>query len=111
MGKRRHELILLDDKANNHRKSLDEVSPQMLDQMITIVTATLIMSYSLYTFLAENNLMMVTIPIAIYGTFRYLFLIHSKNMGGEPEMLFKDKGMITSMALWGLTVILILTVG
>jgi len=111
LGKRRHELILLDDKANSHRKSLDDVSPQMLDQMITIVTAALIMSYSLYTFLAESNLMMVTIPIAIFGTFRYLFLVHSRNMGGEPEMLFKDKGMVTSMALWGLTVILILTIG
>ncbi|WP_340817850.1 decaprenyl-phosphate phosphoribosyltransferase [Methanolobus sp. WCC4] len=111
LGKRRHELILLDDKANKHRKSLDGVSPQMLDQMITIVTAALIMSYSLYTFLAENILMMVTIPITIYGTFRYLFLIHSKNIGGEPEMLFKDKSMITSMVVWGITVILIFIIG
>lgn len=111
LGKRRHELILLDDKASKHRKSLDEVSPQMLDQMITIVTATLIMSYSLYTFLAENTLMMITIPIAIYGNFRYLFLVHSENIGGEPEMLFKDKGMIASIALWGITVTLIFTIG
>lgn len=100
LGKRRHELILLENSASNHRKTLDDFSSEMLEKMMTIVTSSLVMSYSLYTFLTNNIWMMVTIPIIIYGIFRYVFLVHSKNMGGEPEMLFKDKGMLTCIVLW-----------
>ena len=100
LGKRRHELILLENSASSHRKALDNFSSEMLEKMMTIVTSSLIMSYSLYTFLTNNIWMMVTIPIIIYGIFRYIFLVHSENIGGEPEMLFKDKGMLTCIALW-----------
>lgn len=110
LGKRRHELFLLGDKVKEHRESLESFSTEMLDQMIIITTSTLIMSYSLYTFFSGKLSMMVTIPFAFYGLFRYLFLIHSKNFGGEPEMLFKDKGMIASMILWALLVFLVLYV-
>lgn len=105
LGKRRHELFLLGEDAGKHRQSLDGYSTEMLDQMILITTSTLIMSYSLYTFFSGNILMMLTIPFAFYGIFRYLFLIHSENIGGEPEMLFKDRGMLTSIILWILIVV------
>lgn len=108
LGKRRHEVMLLGDEAKNHRRILEDCSTEMLDQMINITTGALIMSYSLYTFLADNSYMMVTIPFVIYGLFRYLFLVYAKNIGGEPEMLFKDKGMLISMALWVALVMLIL---
>jgi 4-hydroxybenzoate polyprenyltransferase len=108
LGKRRHELVILGKDAHNHRKILGGYTTVMLDQMITITTAMLIMSYSLYTFLADNQYMMVTIPFAIYGIFRYLFLIHKKDVGGEPDMLFRDWGMVLSMGFWALLVILIL---
>jgi 4-hydroxybenzoate polyprenyltransferase len=106
--KRRHELTLLGEEARNHRKILGEYSAKMLDQMINITTGALIMSYSLYTFLADNIWMMMTIPLVIYGLFRYLFLVYVKNIGGEPEMLFKDKGMLINMFLWVVLVIIIL---
>ncbi len=100
LGKRRHELVLLKDNASNHRKILEGYSKDMLDQMINITTSALIMSYSLYTFFSGKIYMMITIPFAFYGLFRYIFLIHAKNMGGEPEMLFKDRGMLITMILW-----------
>jgi len=108
LGKRRHEIILLGDDAKNHRKILKEYSTEVLDQMLTIATGFSIISYSMYTFLAGHYYMMITIPIMVYGTFRYLFLIHNRNIGGEPEMLFKDKGIIVSIVLWGFIVIGIL---
>jgi len=108
LGKRRHELILLENEANNHRKVLDDFSPEMLDKMIDIVTSTLIMSYSLYTFLTNNTWLMATIPIVIYGIFRYIFLTGSKNIGGEPEILFKDKGIVTCITLWIFMVMVLL---
>ena len=108
LGKRRHELILLAENAKEHRRILEGYSVEMLDQMISITTGALIISYSLYTFLTDNICMMFTIPLVIYGLFRYLFLVHSKNIGEEPEMLFKDKGMMICMVLWVILVVAIL---
>lgn len=100
LGKRRHEIFLLGDSATSHRKILEEYSVVMLEQMIAIITAALIVSYSLYTFFSDGFYMMMTIPFAVYGLFRYLFLIHSSNFGGEPELLFKDKGLVCCMVVW-----------
>jgi len=111
IAKRRHELVLLGDEGKNHRKILKDYSTIILDQMMSIATAALIISYSMYTFLSDNYYMMITIPFAIYGIFRYLLLVHSNNFGGEAEMLFKDKGMQICMVLWGLIVIGVLYMG
>lgn len=108
LGKRRQELALLGEDAGKHRQSLEGYSTNMMDQMIVITTSILIMSYSLYTFFSGNMLLMITIPFAFYGIFRYLLLIHSENMGGEPEMLFKDKGMLSSIILWVIIVVVVL---
>jgi len=108
LGKRRHELVLLKENASNHRKILGEYSTDMLDQMINITTSALIMSYSLYTFFSGNIYIMITIPFAFYGLFRYIFLVHARNMGGEPEMIFKDKGMVISIVLWVIVVVCVL---
>lgn len=105
IAKRRHEVILLGDEGKNHRKILSDYSTIVLDQMMSIATAALIISYSMYTFLSNNYYMMLTIPFAIYGIFRYLVLVHSSNFGGEAEMLFKDKGMQICIVLWGVTAI------
>ncbi|MFQ5340710.1 MAG: decaprenyl-phosphate phosphoribosyltransferase, partial [Anaerolineae bacterium] len=112
-SRRRHELVLLEGEAANHRASLNEYSPYLLDHMITIVASTTVIAYSLYTFLAPNvpanHAMMLTIPFVLYGVFRYLYLIHIQNEGGSPEEMFlTDKPMIINIVLWGLTVVAIL---
>jgi len=113
LGKRRAELALLANDAYSHRKVLDGYTIPLLDQFITIVSATTIGAYSLYTFsainLPENHAMMLTIPFAIYGIFRYLLLVQTKQGGGAPEEeLFKDRPLQLAIVLWGLTVVLIL---
>lgn len=111
IAKRRHEVVLLGDEGKNHRKILSDYSTMVLDQMMGIATATLIISYSMYTFLSNNYYMMLTIPFAIYGIFRYLLLVHLSDFGGEAEMLFKDRGMQICIALWGVTAIGVLYIG
>ncbi|HEY3080753.1 MAG TPA: decaprenyl-phosphate phosphoribosyltransferase [Chloroflexota bacterium] len=110
LAKRRHELLLLGDEAASHRQILSEYTPQMLEQLITIVTAGLVMAYSLYTFSAENlprdHSMMLTIPVVLFGIFRYLYLVHRREGGGSPEeTLLTDLPMLmTGLALAGVSV-------
>ncbi len=111
-GKRRAELSLLAEGATSHRRVLDGYTIPLLDQFLTIVSSTTIISYSLYTFTAPNlpanHVMMLTIPFALYGIFRYLYLVQIKKGGGVPEeMLLSDRPLQISIFLWGLTVFLI----
>ncbi|TMD61434.1 MAG: decaprenyl-phosphate phosphoribosyltransferase [Chloroflexi bacterium] len=111
LNKRRHELVLLEDRASNHRQILKEYSLPMLDQMITIVTAATIMSYSLYTFQGPtgNHRLMITIPLVLYGMFRYLYLVHMRMEGGSPdEVLLRDRHMLGTVVLCVAIVIFVL---
>jgi len=112
LGKRRHELTLLGDNANNHRAILKEYNLDLIDRLLGIVTTSAIVSYSLYTFLAEglpgNHLMMLTIPFVLYGVFRYLYLIHVRELGGAPEdILLRDRAF--QISLVGFAVVVFLT--
>ena len=103
---------LLAGGAYSHRKVLDGYTIPLLDQLITIVSSTTIIAYSLYTFsapnLPANHSMMLTIPFALYGIFRYLYLIQVKNHGGAPEeMLFGDRPLQMAIGLWGLSILAI----
>ncbi len=111
-GKRRAELTLLSGNANLHRRVLEGYTLPLLDQLITIVSGTTIVAYSLYTFsapnLPANHSMMLTIPFVLYGIFRYLYLIQVKKEGGAPEeLLLKDRPLQATVLLYGLAVLLV----
>lgn len=111
-GKRRAELALLAGDANSHRRVLEGYTIPLLDQLITIVSATTIIAYSLYTFSAPNlpgnHAMMLTISFVIYGIFRYLYLIQLKHSGGAPEdVLLSDRPLQLTVILWGIAVLFI----
>lgn len=115
-SKRRHELALLAENANNHRAILDQYSLQFLDEMINVVASSTVIAYSLYTFFAPNvpanHTMMLTIPFVLYGIFRYLYLIHIKQEGGSPEeLLLKDKPFFLNVVLFGMAVIVVMYFG
>lgn len=109
LGKRRHELVLLGGEAANHRAILDDYNLDLIDRLQGVVTTSAVVSYSLYTFLAEglpdNHAMMLTIPFVLYGIFRYLYLIHIRNEGGAPEeILLRDRPFQVNLLFYGLTV-------
>jgi 4-hydroxybenzoate polyprenyltransferase len=113
LGKRRAELlVLVPENTTSHRKVLAGYSLDLIDQLITIVSAATIMGYSLYTFsapnLPENHSMMLTIPFVLYGIFRYLSLIQIGKKGGEPEdLLIGDRPLQITVLLWGIAVLLV----
>ena len=115
MGKRRHELVLLDRSAMSHRPILKEYNTYLLDQMIAVVTASTLLAYCLYTISEETvakfgtTKLIYTIPFVLYGIFRYLYLIHQKAEGGSPEaLIIKDKPLLIDTFLWILAAIIIL---
>jgi 4-hydroxybenzoate polyprenyltransferase len=107
LGKRRHEVVLLEISAREHRASLIQYSTYFLDQMIGVVTATTVMAYALYTLspdtverFSTHNLVF-TLPFVLYGVFRYLFLVHQKQEGGNPTKMFlTDAALLVNTALW-----------
>jgi 4-hydroxybenzoate polyprenyltransferase len=112
VGKRRAELNLLADAANSHRPVLGGYTLPLLDQLMTIVSSMTIITYSLYTFSAENlpgnHVMMLTIPFVIYGIFRYLYLVQVEHSGGAPEeVLFSDRPMQITLFLCAVAVFVI----
>ena len=115
LSKRRHELVLLADQATGHRRILEEYSPYLLDQMISVVTASTLVAYAIYTVSPETiskfhtNLLGLTLPFPLYGIFRYLYLVHQKEGGGSPsDMLLNDKPLLACVALWAVAVALII---
>ncbi len=114
-SKRRHELILLENHAISHRSVLQDYSPIFLDQMISIVTATTVMSFALYTISEETvrkfgtTHLIYTVPFVLYGIFRYLYLVHKKEEGGNPAKLaLTDLPLLVNIILWFICVTLII---
>lgn len=110
LTKRRHEYVVMEGNGTEHRRVLADYSVAYLDQLVSIVTASTIMAYSLYTFTASRTEnLMLSIPFVIYGIFRYLFLVYKKEMGGSPEdVLLKDKPLIATIVLWVAVCVIIL---
>jgi len=115
LSKRRHEILLLDEEAANHRPILKEYSPYLLDQMISVVTASTVIAYCLYTISGETiekfgtNKLILTVPFVLYGIFRYLFLIHQRAEGGTPEtLILKDRPLLLDIFLWIVSAALII---
>ncbi len=107
LGKRRHEVQLLAEGSSQHRRVLGEYSPYFLDQMIAVVTASALMSYTLYTLSPEvirkfgDNDLVFTVPFVLYGIFRYLYLVHRQSKGGSPaHVLLTDRPLMLDILLW-----------
>ncbi|MCL5056602.1 MAG: decaprenyl-phosphate phosphoribosyltransferase [Actinobacteria bacterium] len=102
LGKRRSEKIILGGNASSHRVSLDSYTLPLLDQMISVVTTSTIVSYFLYTFKYGQSLSsFLSVPFVLLGLFRYLYLVYADNSGGSPEeTVIKDRPLQISLLLW-----------
>lgn len=115
IGKRRQELLLLAERAGTIRVTFEHYNLPLLDDMLRMVMVSVLMTYTLYTIetdspsLAGTNLGLLTVPFVLYAIFRYLYLMHVKGEGAAPEeVLFKDRPLLVSIMLWGLTFVAII---
>lgn len=106
-SKRRHELLLLSN-ASEQRQVLSEYSPEFLDQMINVVTASAVVSYALYAVAPETvakfqtDRLLLTLPMVLFGVFRYLYLMHRRpdEMLNPTEAILRDLPFLANIALW-----------
>jgi 4-hydroxybenzoate polyprenyltransferase len=112
LAKRRHELVSLSTSATGHRKILAEYSPYLLDQMISVVTASCLTAYAFYTMAPDTvqkyrtEKLAWTIPFVLYGIFRYLYLVHQKEKGGSPtDILVTDRPLLLNVFLWAMALL------
>ncbi|AKM83066.1 MAG: phosphoribose diphosphate:decaprenyl-phosphate phosphoribosyltransferase [Candidatus Woesebacteria bacterium GW2011_GWF1_31_35] len=119
-GKRRAEINLLEAVDGGTRKSLSKYSKELLNSYVTMFGNATWMSWSLYTFfespkaslnfwlvLAElsrattiSKLMMLTIPVVIFGIMRYEALIFEGKSEAPEKLLLTDKGLLIGVTLW-----------
>lgn len=111
-SKRRHELVLLAGDAASHRAVLGHYSEAFLDQMINVVTASTVVAYALYAVDGTtverfgSDRLIYTIPLVLYGVFRYLYLIYQRPGKRNPtEAILTDWPSLINVMLWGLLVI------
>ena len=124
-GKRRSEKTILAKFSANEgqietRKTLRHYPDTLLDSMISMSASYTILTYSLFTFMVSPSqvggkistflpsvlkspkLMMLTIPLVIYGIARYLYVIYEKEEGESPErVLLSDKPLLIAILIWG----------
>jgi len=117
-GKRRHELLLLETEASEHRATLGEYTRPFLDQLISVVTAATLIAYAIYTVAPgtvskfQSRSLVFTVPLVVFGVFRYLYLIEHKREGGNPSRAFyRDLPLLLTILGWLGAVMVILYVG
>jgi 4-hydroxybenzoate polyprenyltransferase len=115
LAKRRQELVSLREEAASHRASLGEYSLPLVDQMLATVAGMCVLAYGLYTVAPEtvakvgSDGLKWTLPFVLYGIFRYLFLVHRRDVTGSPErVLFSDVPTLVNLVLYAAAVFAVL---
>jgi 4-hydroxybenzoate polyprenyltransferase len=108
LAKRRAELAEAEVATLRGRPVLERYSLPLVDQLVAVVAASTVVTYALYTVLGrDSRAFMVTIPIVVFGLFRYLLLVQRREAGEEPEMvLLTDPPIIVAVVLWVLAAML-----
>jgi len=107
LGKRRAELDRVENPGET-RSILAEYTEQTLNNLLVVVLAALVMSYSLYTFFRAGDTMMLTLPFAYFAVFRYHHLVMTSQIQGRPEYLALDRPFVLNLGLWTIVAVAVL---
>jgi 4-hydroxybenzoate polyprenyltransferase len=105
-GKRRGEVVALGGSVHPQRPVLEQYSVALVDELIAVVTPSIIVAYSLYAVLAaRSQAMLLTVPFVMYGVFRVLYLIHhGSRLPDDPTVVvWQDRPLQVCILLWGLS--------
>lgn len=97
--KRRDEL---DVQGNGARVVLDEYSVPLLDRFALMASVCAMVFYSLFV-VTTRPVLAFTIPLVLFGIFRYWFLVDRKGRGESPtDVLWSDRPLVVTVLIWGI---------
>ena len=114
MGRRYAEVRLSTGNESQQRPVLAHYTGPFVGQLLSIAGTAALVSYTLYTVEAErlpdNHTMLLTVPLVVFGLFRYLYLLHTHPEAESPEQLiYKDWPLAVSVVAWvGLAALVLL---
>jgi 4-hydroxybenzoate polyprenyltransferase len=118
LAKRRHELLLMKHIANAHRPVLEQYTIPLVDILTAVVTPVTLITYILYTLddttmaRFHSSKLYLTAGFVVFGIFRYLYLIHRRDLGGSPtQLVIKDQPLRTAILAWVVTFAAIVYIG
>lgn len=107
LAKRRHELLTMSDRADGHRPVLEQYSIKLVDELISVVTPVTLLTYILYTLdhatmeRFHSDHLYLSTPFVTFGIFRYLYLVHARDLGGSPtDLVVKDVPLVAAILGW-----------
>ena len=105
LGRRYAEVRLAGDGAAEQRPVLEKYSRPFVTQLLNISATAALLSYTLYTIeadnLPDNNTMLFTLPLVVFGLFRYLYLLNTSGRAEAPEQLIvRDLPLLLSIVAW-----------
>jgi hypothetical protein len=101
--KRRQEAMLETSAQFGARPVLEHYTLPFLDQMVSMVSAGTVLSYTIYATQSPvaGDRMLWTVPMVVYGVFRYLYLIyHREEAGDTADLVTTDPGIIGAAVAW-----------
>lgn len=108
-NKRRGEIAALGDEAVEHRRNLADYNPEVLRDFQSITTNGTILSYALYTVLGSpTEWLLVTLPLVLYGVFRYVWLVDRGEGAAPDEILYRDRPILFTVVLYAVTTVIVL---
>ncbi len=113
LGKRESETLLAGEGAPRQRAVLGSYSSDLLRLLLGITATGTLLAYGLYIFTSEtmpaNESMFLTLPLVIFGLFRYLYLIEVEEGAESPELIIlKDRPMVLAILSWAIAGVVIL---
>ncbi len=111
LAKRRAELVRDPESSALTRRNLQAYSLLLLDQLIGVTVTATLLTYSLYTFQGENasHALMLTIPLVLFGIFRYLYLVYARQEGERPDaLLWRDPQILGTVVAYAALVFILL---
>jgi 4-hydroxybenzoate polyprenyltransferase len=110
-GKRRCELAVMGglEEAVRHRPTLGRYTPMLLNHLISITAGLAVITFLLYTMEETEpappfpkELLLYTIPLVIYGVFRYAMLIEGGAVTGPTDIIIGDRPFLATLVIWAL---------
>lgn len=118
-GKRRCEIATISESGGgteHHRPTLVRYTPDLLNHLLSTSAGIAIVTFLLYTldprsssvFMKEKHRLMYTLPLVVYGIYRYAMLVELGKASGPTDLIIKDKPFLATVVLWGVCAVVIL---